>query len=154
MSGRIVAVQAAQEHIPALVARMRDADRRECLATGAEPAATLQELLHKSELARTAFVGEEPMAMFGVIRRGAGPALIWSLTTDAVDRHPKAFWRASKAVMQQLGRVYPVLTQCVDARYAAAVRWVRRLGFEVDDESHRCGPMGMPFFRATYFGEG
>lgn len=75
--------------------------------------------------AYTAFINDEPAGMFGVLSDGT----IWGVFTNAIDRHPLAFLRASRRVIQDLGSV----SNYVDMRNEKAVKWFRWLGFVVDD---------------------
>lgn len=109
---------------------MRQADRDEILASdGLRPAPCLRANLQRSEFARTAFVGDEPLAMLGVIL-GDFAAAPWMLTTEAVEHYPYAFWCACKAGLLEMRTMYPVLVQMIDARHTRALSWARRLGFE------------------------
>lgn len=109
---------------------MRQADRDEILASdGLRPAPCLRANLRRSDLARTAFVGAEPLAMLGVIV-GDFAAVPWMLTTEAVEKYPFAFWCACKAGLLEMRTIYPVLVQMIDARHVRALSWARHLGFE------------------------
>lgn len=123
---------------------MRQADRDEILASdGMRPAPCLRSQLRRSEFVRTAFVGDEPLAMLGVIL-GDFAAVPWMLTTEAVEKYPYAFWCACKAGLMEMRTIYPVLVQMIDARHARALSWARRLGFEqLPAESF--GFAGLPF---------
>jgi hypothetical protein len=124
---------ATTDHVPAIAARMRTEDKAEILASGGyQPEQALRESLAASEFARTAFVDGEPLAMFGVAMSG-DVAIPWLLTTDAVCRHPFLFWKASKVVLRELREAYPTMVQFIDARYASAMTWARRLGFAVGE---------------------
>lgn len=123
---------------------MRQADKDEVLASGGfRPAQALRACLRRSEVARTVFVGDEALAMFGVIA-GDPVSTPWLLTTTAVDRYPMAFWRASKLVVPELRALYPLMAQAIDVRYTRAVSWARRLGFAVG-EPVAYGMAGLPF---------
>lgn len=110
---------------------MRQPDQDEILASdGLRPAPCLRANLRRSEWARTAFVGNEPLAMLGVIATPWGAAVPWLLTTEAVEKHPYAFWCACKSGLAAIRPLYPVLVQMIDARHTRALSWARRLGFE------------------------
>lgn len=123
---------------------MRQADRDEILASdGLRPAPCLRAQLRRSEFARTAFSGNEPLAMLGVIL-GDFAAVPWMLTTEAVERYPYAFWCACKAGLLEMRTMYPVLVQMIDARHVRALSWARRLGFE-QLPAEPFGFAGLPF---------
>lgn len=122
-----------------LAATMRAEDAAECAAlAGLRPLEALRRSLGVSTTAFAAECEGELMAIGGVapgpLQTLLGPAafdVIWLLTSEAVDRHQRAFWKASRLMVAELRTRHPVLTNLVDARYMAALRWVRRLGAEV-----------------------
>lgn len=74
----------------------------------------------------------ELAGVFGVA--GVHPhGFVWMLTTDTVDRLPKAFWVACVDGLEVLLRRWGELGNWVDADYSKALRWAKRLGFEVSD---------------------
>lgn len=81
----------------------------------------------------TVRVNGKIMAMWGIVDVSiiGGIALPWALTTPEVDRHPKEFMRACREAVAFLRRHYTISINRVDARYEKALRWARRLGFEV-----------------------
>ena len=89
--------------------------------------------------ALTVFINDEPMAMVGV-----SDGVLWGVFTRAIDRHPLAFLRASRAFVTSL----PEVVNYVDARNEKAVRWFRWLGFEVS-EPVPYGHNGAMFHRFT-----
>lgn len=106
--------------------------------------------LRRSYYARAVFIGDEPLVMWGLVAEPGGLVRPWCLTTTAVDRYPLTFWRESKRVIRGIAKSgAPVLVQCIDGRYAAALRWMRRLGFHVDETPHPCGVEQLPFHRAV-----
>lgn len=149
MGADIVLEVATLRHVHLVAPRMRAADREEVLASGGyRPAQALRAALRVSEVARTAFVGGEPMMMFGVAP-ARDFAIPWTLTTDAADRYPVAFWRTSKVALAALRELYPVMVQAIDARHARSLAWVAHLGFHVDEEPQPFGKSGLPFHRVT-----
>ena len=122
-----------------LAPRLQPADLAEVLAVGFPTAlAGLKASLENSEYSFTArFDGElavvwglapyEVDGGLGAMRKG----IVWALTTDAVRRHPMTFFRHGKPAVELLLEVCGELVQWVDARHAAALRWVRHLGFKV-----------------------
>lgn len=139
MAAEAILRQVQPGDVPRLARTMRAADAAECLAlSGMDPAAALWDSLGRSHTTFAAEAEGELLAIGGVSEGPretflAEPAFqtLWLLTGEPVDRHQVAFWRASKRVVEGLRREWPVLVNLVDARYAAALRWVRRLGAEV-----------------------
>lgn len=137
-----------------LAPRMRAEDAAECLAScGLGPLPALLESIAASRVVFALELGGELAALFGVVdgprKTLLGPTafdIIWSLTSDAVTRHPRAFWRESKRIVAELLRAFPELRNAIDARYTAALRWVARLGAEVQP-AEPWGVSGLPFHR-------
>jgi hypothetical protein len=75
------------------------------------------------------------LAMWGAapIDLISGVAVVWLLTTDEVDRHPRSFMRATREAVRWLRDKYSISVNRIDARYLRAVRWARRAGFEVGE---------------------
>jgi len=84
----------------------------------------------------------------GLLTRAGVP---WILTGNEVIRHPKEFWRLSKASLAVFRTRYALLTNVVDSRYETSIRWLRRLGFKVEmNDDITIG--GVPFYRVTLRG--
>lgn len=118
-------------HAKVVVRGMRARDLEEVLAGWGNPAQAIEEAIAASpDYARTAFWELEPLAIFGMRRltvMGAS-AEVWCFGTKAIDRHPLAFLRASKAVVTQMLRHNPTLTNYVDAHDNEAIKWLCWLG--------------------------
>lgn len=143
---RAISVPAEPAHIAHVAEHMRQADRDEVLASdGWTPHEALRESRSASFFTRALLIDGEPVAIFGGVFLGVA-VLPWALTTDAVERHPIAFVKASKHVVRELLVTWPHLVQCIDARHVKALRWAKALGFEVE-EPHVCGLAGLPFHR-------
>ncbi|HWV38855.1 MAG TPA: hypothetical protein VN033_10315 [Vulgatibacter sp.] len=137
---------AAPAHVDELAPKLRPADAAEVLASGGfTPREALEESVRASAHAFAALFDGEVAGMWGVVD-GPGCGIVWALTGPAVERHPKAFLRHSRVAVGVLLRHYPALVNYVDARYAAALRWVRRLGFEVGPPE-TFGAAGLLFHR-------
>jgi hypothetical protein len=143
---------ARREHAELLAIRMRKADAAEILASGGyRPLPGLLAALEWSRRYGQAWCGlidGAPAALFGVGKRTllspcANP---WLLTGDLVERSPRLFWRASKAVVATWLEEFDELEQHVDARYTQALRWAARLGFTVGP-AEPFGRRGAPFCR-------
>jgi hypothetical protein len=127
---------------------MREADVAECEAIGGHPLDHLIASLDASAVAYTVRFDGEVAAMYG-----AGPAddttlcsrgVAWLLTGRRVAQHPKAFLKLCRPAVAELLGLYPVLENAIDARYAAAVRWAKWLGFVVEP-AVKLGPAGALF---------
>jgi hypothetical protein len=143
MGARGVAVQivpATTAHAHELAPRMRPAEVDEVRASGRHsPLGALLAGLEVSSLRFAALFDGEVACMWGVVpmRRSSlvgRIGAVWLLTSDLVERHPKAFWRGCKAELPRLFGPggYDLLVNAIDCRHERAVRWARRLGFPLE----------------------
>jgi hypothetical protein len=147
-----VIVPATAEHIPAIAADLREADREELRAVGCmDPLDCMFHGLAHSEKAWTGLIDEEPVCMFGAV-----PASIlgnvgrpWMVGTNRLDKHPLVFLRRCKreGCLGEMRERFDVLTNYVDVRNTRAIEWLMWLGFDVRFEPVRIGPYKMPFLR-------
>lgn len=148
----IVITEATPEHARALALHMRAEDAAEAWASAGErPYEAVMSSLEASDVAFSAFLFSELAAMYGLcplrdgtVLGGSRTAAVWCLTTPAVNRYPKTFLKACRLVLPTLSERYPALINVVDARYAAAVRWAKWLGFSVQPPLP-FGPENLPF---------
>jgi hypothetical protein len=143
-------VRAEDAHCQELAPRMRVEDRAEVWASaGLDPLEALRVSVKASAVAYAALFDGEVAALFGVSPAGSvlGTAgVVWALTGDLVERHPRAFLRYSEPVLAHLLEHYPLLMNMVDDRYSGALRWVKWLGFTVGPPEP-FGRQGRPFRR-------
>lgn len=135
------------EHIVAVAAAMRPADRDEVWASSrSEPVDALLRSVLASTDACVGLMDGEPACLFGVAPLSllSGRGSPWMLGTDLVDRNPVPFLRRCRPVVARWLSVYPTLENHVDARNVVAQRWLRWLGFTLE-EARPHGPDGMLF---------
>lgn len=123
-------------HIVPVARAMRQADRDEIWASSRSlPVEALVGGFNGSSHVWTGLVGGEPICMFGVapvsLLSGAGRP--WMLGTDGVERHQVAFLRRCRPCVAAMRSVYDSLENWVDERNAVAHRWLRWLGFRLED---------------------
>lgn len=129
-------------HAALLATSLRAADRAEVRASdGLAPQAALERSLALSSEAYAGFVQGELAALFGVRRLSlvSGAGSPWLLTGEAVARHPRAFLKASRGILDVWRRDYVWLGNWVDARNLKAKRWLDWLGFTL----HPVRPYGV-----------
>lgn len=132
MRRTIDVVRANLEHAAELARSARPADRAEAEgATGLGMLEVLEAGLRTSVESYTALIDGRVLAMFGVQDLGGGHGFGWLITSDLVDAHPLEFWRRCKVVLHALLRRWQSLSNHIDARHGQAIRWARRLGFEL-----------------------
>lgn len=128
----------------ALALLMRPDDVREVEANGMGPLEAVLASLATSCAAYACHFDGEVAAVWGVCPIDSREGLAWCLTGKVVARRKKDFLRVSKVAVAALAVERPILHALVDARYAAALRWVRWLGFE-DMGARPFGPGGHLF---------
>lgn len=146
MGNEVTFVRAEIEHADALAAVLRPEDLAELRAGGHQDArALLLEALRVSDAAYAGIADREVAALFGA---APGPlpevGIAWCLTGRAFPRHAKAFAKHAPWALELLFGSRHAVVNAVDARYAAALRWVRWLGFTVG-EPVPVPSSGLPF---------
>lgn len=139
MAVNVTLEKATMAHAAELAAVMRAADVLELTATGDTPMSALERGVGASEICCAIRFDGEIGVVFGLVRTNQDNALayrpdnVWFLTGDAVNRHPRAFLRTMKSLMQQLLSISPALYNWVDERYVGAVWLLRQLGVELSE---------------------
>ena len=135
------------EHAAALAPTLRPEDLAEVQACGFKNALhALHVAVEGSKVSWACLVDGEVAAMFGV-GDGPGGEQLWFLTGQGFVQHARLFVARAKGVMRRLLEHHATLEQHIDARYQAAVRWAKWLGFEVG-EPVPYGPAGQLFHPA------
>lgn len=151
MSGQVTILPATEEHARQLAPLMRPADAAEVLASGGyQPLDALLDAMAWSAESYAGYIDGELACLFGVVPGTflTGEAVPWLLTSNVVQRKPRAFLRASREVIADWLGKYPMLVQQVDARYEQALRWAERVGFNVEPPAP-FGISGEPFCRIS-----
>lgn len=142
-------VPATWEHVGVVAAAMRAADVAEVWASSrSTPYEALKHGMDTSSLVWTGTIDDEPICIFGVAPLSllGGIGVPWLLGTDAVERHQRIFLRHCRPVVADMLSVYNHLVNFVDERNTVSQRWLRWLGFALD-EPEPFGPDGLPFRR-------
>ena len=135
MTARVEICLALPDHAERMAPMMRAADAAEVMASnGEDPRTALQTCLEWSQESYAGYIGGELACLFGV---GPGSFLLntgvpWMLSTAVVERHPRAFYVASRSVVSSWLERYDSLEQMVDVRHVQALRWLRHLGFTIE----------------------
>ena len=145
---RIIPAEAA--HIAPIAAHMREADRREVMAShGHTPGEALAASLARSDLAWTCLVNGEPAFMWGAARTGSlitRTGAPWLLATPAIYQVRRAFLRFSRFYVEQMQARFPRLANYVHAANRLSVRWLAWCGFRVETEPVRFNGESFRFF--------
>lgn len=143
---RIITAEAA--HIAPIAAHMREADRREVMAShGHSPDEALAASLERSDMAWTCLVDGEPAFMWGAARQGSLLTLTgspWLLATPAIYTVRRAFLRRSRSYVERMQARFPRLENYVHAANRLSLRWLAWCGFTLADAPTLRG--GEPFF--------
>lgn len=70
----------------------------------------------------------------------------WCLATDRMFQHPGDLVRISRAYFADWRERYPLLVNFVDARNTASIRYLKLVGFTLDEPAP-FGVAGLPFHR-------
>lgn len=139
MAIRVEVVPATEDLARELAPRVRQDVVNEVKASsGRTPLEALLVGVRISDVARAGLFDGEVGCIWGVapLRRSALSGRVgslWMFTSDLVERHRKDFWRRSRAELARLFDGYDLLINAIDARNGMALRWGRRLGFDVGD---------------------
>ena len=145
-------VQADADHIPAIAANVREADRDELRAAWCmTPLDCMFHGLEYSVKAWTGLIDGEPVCMFGCVPASTlgNVGRPWMVGTNSLDTHPLVFLRRCKrsGCLREMRERFDVLTNFVDVRNTRAIEWLIWLGFEVWIDPVELGPYKLPFLR-------
>ena len=146
---RVEFMRATPEDAKFIGENLRKADALEVSALGADPAASVLVSLRASDMAWTAWVNGVPAMMFGAggsIFDEAG--FVWALGTDECTKHPREMLIFGRKKLGETLEIYPVLENYCDARYSKALRWLKRIGFDISAPEKR-GKNGELFCKIT-----
>lgn len=122
---------ASGAHLRQVARRLRAADRAELAASHpGDPERRLKEFAARSRECLALVYKGRAAAVFGLSPDSLlGPrACVWLLTAEDTAKIPKTFFKLSRLVLAHWLARYPQLYNWVDARYAPALAYVRRLG--------------------------
>ena len=142
-----MAVNASIEDVAHVECHMRAGDVAELEAIG-QGRAGIWNAYRASSHAYGLHLNDELVMVYGVIPASVlgGSGMIWALGTDGVTRHAKQFLKDSPNCLRECFDTYNHLYNWVDERNTASKRWLKWLGFELQ-EAKPFGPLGMPFHR-------
>ena len=146
----VTIAHATPEDAELLAAQLRPVEADEVRASsGKEPLPILLESVGMSDEAWTIRFNGELALIFGVVlldeSEDAGRiGCAWMLTTSLVERYPILFWKLCLKMLPFLMARWDALINSIDARHTKAVRWAKRLGFDLD-EPRPFGAHGLDF---------
>jgi hypothetical protein len=127
-------------HIRELYDTLRDQDRSEILNLGFGVKKALWRAYRNSIMCKTALVADKVAAIWGLgigLRAGVSPlsdlGVPWLHTSAAIENIPVSFVRVAKAEVAAMRKLRPRLESFVAADYAQAIKFLRLLGFVIDE---------------------
>lgn len=144
-------VDANFEHLEYIQQNMRDADRDELWAAySMDPAHCLMISMMSSTRCWTGLVDGVPICMFGVVPASLVESVgrPWMIGTPAVEKFDRIFLKHCHEVVKNMASEYKTLYNFVDLRNKKAIRWLRWLGFTMEEPAP-FGPFNLPFRRFT-----
>lgn len=157
MRDAVTVVPAEVSHVYALAPALRWRDAAEIAASGHTPKQSLYRGFRNSLMCKTAFVGADIAAMWGLcvaFRPGVSPlgdlGVPWLLTSAAAERCPVSFLRIARRELAAMKQQRRRLESFVAADYAQAVKLLHILGFTVEEPK----PVGVngTLFSRFHFG--
>jgi len=148
-------IRATKEHALMLAGEMREADVDELWAgLRLKP---LNAVLHSLEVTRNPRAGladGKVMVMFGVAQHThlTLTGYPWLLSSRGIHKHAKQFLKQTRFFLEEMKEEFDLLENFVDARNTQAIRWMKWMGFQIEDPV----PWGvdqLPFHRFTMEGK-
>ena len=149
MKREITFREATREDALFVADRLREADRNEVVAMGTTPRMAVEYSRQLSDFAWTGLIDGVPAMLFG-----CGSSLVsvtadvWALGTDECTKLPREMLIYGRKKIGEMLDIYPEMQNYCDARYHAAHRWLKKLGFTVHPAGPH-GPNGEPFCKIT-----
>jgi len=131
---------------------LREADKREIAAnSGLAPEVALKESYATSSEIRLACHSDgTPIAIFGI---GPNPlqetmGIPWMVGTDELAKHSLPLVRDARKWVERQLSTYPILSNFVDSRNTTHLRWLRHIGFHIDETPKYIGvDPTVPFYQ-------
>ncbi len=143
----ITMVAANDDDVRELAPLLRAEDRAEVLALGVDPVDGLLQSIAGAQEAWTYRADRQIICMAGIaplslVGRVGVP---WLLGSALVLQHRRTFMMETRRMVAYWLTRFDVLRNVVDARYEAAIRWLRWLGFKIGEPF----PLGNGTFRVA-----
>jgi hypothetical protein len=140
-------VSATRAHAEELAPHMRSQDAEEVGALGYAPLPALLTSLKTSTISFTGLADGKVICMFGhclptVLSDEAQP---WLLSSREITHHARAFLRLNRQYIAGLRAQFRLLHGFVCETNTVSIRWLRWLGFTIDEEIRYPAP-GKPGF--------
>lgn len=102
--------------------------------SGRSPRSVLRSGVRFGEVARSVFIGGEPVCMFGVVRNGAfsDEGTIWMLGTEAIRKNSFKFLRNCADQVKDMVSGFSKVANLCHADNKTTLRWLKWLGFTIE----------------------
>lgn len=136
------------EAVRIVAAGLRPQDEVEVwMTTGKQPVVAIEQALKVSRVSYLGYIGDEPVAIFGLSHLNDEVGIPWMLGTPALSRSAHRWLRKAEEVVAWMHHSYPVLTNIVHKKNTAAIRWLKHLGFQFLDAEVPAHPDFIQFVR-------
>jgi hypothetical protein len=139
----------SEEYIKRLAPNLAKADLAELWAMERrDPVTSMMSAWRRGRETWALLSDDTVVAMYGVIdvslvSDGGRP---WNFSCQDVGKYAKSFIKESVRIEKEWADKYSFLTNYVDSRHTKAVRWIKWLGYTLDNPIP-IGPEKVPFFR-------
>ena len=124
------------EAIQFIAENMREADRIEVWASNRHtPLEALEISMRRSKKSLIVYGDGIPLTALGIVLRGflSDVGIPWLLSTEQALKHRKQFLKLSPPVIEEMLDICPKLINYVHAENKLSIRWLKWLGFTIDD---------------------
>lgn len=137
----------SQAYVDQMKGRLRYSDELEVgAACGQSADWGLQRSYELSEAAWVGLIGDNPVCAWGVVRTSilSSVGVPWLLATPEFEEEGLEIVKQSKTYSELMKSRFRLLTNYVDARQEKSIRWLKWLGFTIE-EAKPYGLLQLPF---------
>ena len=129
-------VKPTVEMVKSIADSMRQADINEVWASDNHtPLQALMDGWEQSDYSSIAAYEDHPLVMFGLVKRDllSGVGIIWMLGSNDALKYRRNFLTLTPLVIDEMLTICSRLTNMVHCKNRESVRWLKWLGFTLDD---------------------
>lgn len=142
----IIAVPAQPEHAHAIMADLRECDRRELSLMSGNPVGHSLAASIAAGNAFAAFESDELIGLYGAPQSGPLKATPWMVATNGMYRVPQLVAQYNRKIVDEWRKDFDYLFNYVDRDNEVTKRWIKWLGFRLWP-ARPYGPYGHPFHK-------
>lgn len=129
--------------------RLREADRRECMArVGLKPDVVLPlTVTLEKDVWVCCDLEDTPVVIMGVSPVALHPemGIVWMTSTDEIFKYKMTLMKGTPEILEMFHDKYPLLANHVDARNTVHIKWLKKMGFSMLREMPEFGVERVPF---------